>query len=186
MSKYDVMLSIRPTYCSLIMEGKKTAELRKSAPKQKPPFKCFIYCTMGKDKLRNIVKDGDELYGYIHKGKTQFYKMPEVDYLTAGKRGKIIGEFVCDEIAPITFQDGGGATLHYEGEIKNWRTCVSEKEGRAYCGATEKRGLWAWHISELKIYDKPKELKQFQIPNTYPARMIRQAPQSWIYAEEIS
>lgn len=184
--KTPIMLSIRPTYCSLIMEGRKTAELRKTAPKQQPPFKCYIYCTRGKKKLLDIVRDGDEYYGHVHHGKAEFITMPEVDYLTAGKIGKVIGEFICDAMAPITFGKDGGAILHYFGEEKNWSTCVSEKDARAYCGDTEKKGLWAWHISELKIYDEPKELKHFQIPTTILARRMSGPPQSWGYVEEIT
>ena len=175
--KMAVMFSIRPAYCSLIMEKQKTCELRKTAPKQSPPYKGYIYCTMGKKKLLDIVRDGDEYYGHIHHGKTEFITMPECDYLTVGKRGKVIGEFICDADAPITFDADGVPTLHYDGPIKDWRTCVSAKAAREYCRDTEKRGLWALHISELKIYDEPKELKEFN---------LRRPFQSWGYVYEIN
>ncbi len=43
-----VMLSIRPEWCSLIAQGKKTIEVRKNRPKLGTPFKCYIYCTKAK------------------------------------------------------------------------------------------------------------------------------------------
>ena len=67
-----VLMSIRPKWCELIFSGKKTAEVRKSRPKLKTPFKVYIYCT--KDFKPNVK------YGFK---------------LWAG-RGKVIGEFVCD------------------------------------------------------------------------------------------
>jgi len=36
--------------------------------------------------------------------------------------------------------------------------------------------LFGWHISDLKIYDKPKELSEFG---------LNRAPQSWCYVEMI-
>ena len=64
----SVLISIKPKWCELIADGKKTVEVRKTKPKIKTPFKCYIYCT----------KDGSS-FPYI-----------------AG--GKIIGEFICNEI----------------------------------------------------------------------------------------
>ena len=35
--------------------------------------------------------------------------------------------------------------------------------------------LYGWHISDLVIYDKPKQLSEFN---------INRAPQSWCYVQE--
>ena len=40
-----VLISIRPKWCELIASGKKTIEVRKTAPKINTPFKCYTYCT---------------------------------------------------------------------------------------------------------------------------------------------
>ena len=61
--------------------------------------------------------------------------------------------------------------------------------------------FYGWHISDLKIYDKPKELKEFQKPCKMDLPMcdrcehysiwdsrcenITRPPQSWCYVEEI-
>ena len=63
-----VLVSIKPEWCELIMNGKKAAELRKSAPADKGPFKAYIYCS----------KNGKQLYQNGHL-----------------LNGKVIGEFVC-------------------------------------------------------------------------------------------
>lgn len=44
MAKDAVMISIRPEWCKLIAEGKKTVEVRKNFPlSANIPFKCYIY-----------------------------------------------------------------------------------------------------------------------------------------------
>lgn len=43
MNEPAVMISIRPEWCKLIAEGEKTVEARKSFPRLKPLFKCYIY-----------------------------------------------------------------------------------------------------------------------------------------------
>ena len=40
-----ILLSIKPQYCELIVSIQKKIEVRKSEPKIKPPFKCYIYQT---------------------------------------------------------------------------------------------------------------------------------------------
>ena len=43
--KQAVLISIRPKWCEKIKKAEKTLEIRKSAPKLRPPFKCYIYRT---------------------------------------------------------------------------------------------------------------------------------------------
>lgn len=62
-----VLLSIRPKWCELIASGKKTLEIRKTAPKLEPPFKCYIYETKGK-VIGEFVCDGIEEFTPTEKG----------------------------------------------------------------------------------------------------------------------
>ena len=51
------------------------------------------------------------------------------------------------------------------------------------------RQLYAWHISNLVIYDKPKELSEFvglrKTKFGYEPIKIERPPQSWMYCEEV-
>lgn len=120
-----------------------------------------------------------------------------------GGCGKVIGEFICDEIIQIrvfengTIQDWNGNCLE--------RACISYDEMANYIGFG-KIG-YGLQISNLKIYDKPKELSEFRkagfmteeewlfnlYPNThchYEAWAkkfeIKNPPQSFFYVEELS
>lgn len=42
-----VLMSIKPKWCELIFSGEKTIEVRKTAPKLKPPFKVYMYESIG-------------------------------------------------------------------------------------------------------------------------------------------
>ena len=77
---------------------------------------------------------------------------------------KVLGEFICDAI----FVDGtyGHNKRFYD------MACMSETDIAWYCCQLP---MYGWHISDLKIYDKPKELSEFKV--TRP-------PQSWCYVEE--
>ena len=74
----DVIISIKPEWVKKIISGEKTIELRKNAPLDPTPFRCFIYVT--KDFKPN---------------------RPYSAKLWAS-RGKAIGEFVCDLIYLVT------------------------------------------------------------------------------------
>lgn len=199
-----VLMSIRPKWVDLIASGQKTAEIRKSMPRLPLPFKVYIYMTKHQDRLIEVMKDGDKDYlGETYHGKPIFIKVPEGSFQY--QRGMVVGEFLCDAISPLTFDQDGVPTLHSFDPAINWMTCVTAKEAIKYCGDTEKRGLLVWHISELKMYryDEEKSLSDFIKPPCerksdccacpYWSFKMQQcmrnnhiltAPQSWCYVED--
>lgn len=61
-----VLISIRPEWVEKIASGKKTIEVRKSAPKE-VPFKAYIYCTSQKfDRERLLTADKKVERRYKH------------------------------------------------------------------------------------------------------------------------
>jgi predicted transcriptional regulator len=110
----------------------------------------------------------------------------------------IIGEFVCDEIRDAR-------------ECFIGPSCLTTEEWLKYTDGY-KKPVWGWHISDLRIYEKPKKLGEFHFP---PARYcekglcggcpfdespdvngeymygcdwerpLQTPPQSWCYVEEI-
>lgn len=172
-----VLISIQPKWVEKIANGKKTIEVRKTAPKQ-VPFKCYIYCTSPKKPAYTLWLN--------RRTKNKFLA-----------DGKVIGEFVCDKVFllhPYTY-DGGNADRErrkliqtFEGSSKENEilaaTCLTQDEMFDYIGAGNYG--YGWHISDLKIYDKPKELSEFFTPmGKRPSYMVERPPQSWCYVEEI-
>lgn len=183
-----VMLSIRPKYCELIAIGKKTVEVRRTKPKIDVPFKCYIYCTKG-DNL-NYLKS------FHHKSFDKFW----IDNKAFGcnvsrANGKVIGHFICDEIDNFTKAFFDEQTARDTDEIAELLglTCLTYRELYSYVGLKD---FYAWHISDLVIYDKPKELSEFRSYNvsTYideefglpmPTHEIKRPFQSWGYVYEV-
>lgn len=127
----SVMLSIQPKWCELIASGRKTIEVRKTVPQEKEPFKVYIYQTKKKWIYRLLKKLG--LY-----------------------QGKVIGEFVCDRIEEFKITDRG---VQFKRFSALYETALSVCEMHEY--ASGKSILYGWHISDLKIYDAPKEWGEF-------------------------
>ncbi len=175
----SVLISIKPKYVELIANGEKTIEVRKSAPKE-VPFKAYIYETKGATEMPWVDEDGH----FIYKG-----------------RGQVIGEFICDKVEK--FIVGGllsddiekPACLSYT-EMINYFYKPEELDGK-----TAKFG-YGWHISDLKIYDKPKPIMQFYKPcpiewkycpvcEFYSTNTgccmnnVDRPPQSYMYVEEL-
>ena len=187
----SVLMSIKPKYCELIANGKKTVEVRKNRPKLETPFKCYIYCTKPK---------------YEHE---DFIDMGTADRFFYGG-GKVIGEFVCDEILDYKFADVStdvGVFYYYERyitqksyDINSLDDCLTDDELLDYGNY---KNLYGWHISDLKVYDKPKELSEFKkinrecwyadlglakrdCPECKNADcFLTRPPQSWCYVDEI-
>ena len=179
-----VLISIKPKWCELIASGEKTLEVRKTRPKLETPFKCYIYETRdGGHRCANC-NEKDDCYAYSSRGGCY------------NGRGKVIGEFACDRIDYV--RNYGDCVDAYDCDA----SCLSAAEIISY--AKDKNGkfvyTYGWHISELKIYDKPKELTEFRrycdncsfpvLPfadfpcEKCPGQAITNAPQSWQYVEE--
>ena len=66
-----ILISIKPEWCDKIFSGEKTVEVRKVAPKLKPPFKVYVYQTKEGKVVGEFVYDEEmnvtkvKLYGNI-------------------------------------------------------------------------------------------------------------------------
>ena len=151
----SVLISIRPKWVEKIASGKKTIEVRKTAPKE-VPFKAYIYCS--KAKSRWLLSDYEGAY-----------KNSKGEIVCAQQH--IIGEFICDKVDEYTFS-------HYEAEyrvthVEQEAMCLNQPELIRY-GKGET--LYGWHISDLKIYDKPLFLSELR---------VNRPPQSYMFVEEV-
>lgn len=123
------------------------------------------------------------------------FKYGEIVCFPQWKTGKVIGEFVCD-----------GILSHCEmanADIAEQQSCVRREKIFQYANGKE---VFGWHISDLMIYDEPKELSDFYKNGTlsneafcetvYDGKRnyadylftcaLRKPPQSWCYVEELS
>lgn len=196
----SVLISNRPKWCGKICHeigkdenGKpiyeKRIEVRKTAPKE-VPFKAYIY-EIKESKRRYL----DDRFNSFLDNKSHYTDM-----------GKVIGEFVCDKVYLIKNQGSRFSVADEEQSVTNEiarQSCLDYDDMVSYLGNKDGYGL---HITDLKIYDKPKELSEFRkkgfmteeewlfnlYPNThchYEAWAkkfeIARPPQSWMYVEEI-
>ena len=196
-----VLISIRPKWCSLIASGKKTVEIRKTRPKIDTPFKCYIYCTKAQEPaLINLQNLPETPYMMTCGDFSRKRPLEDADWARLCN-GKVIGEFICDHIFQYTTLSNKDETDISDADMVRY-SCISQEALRHYEDSTKSKdfciwnyGLFGWHISELKIYDQPKELGEFksyygkcEIVDGYPVpatdRSIKRAPQSWMYVEE--
>jgi predicted transcriptional regulator len=196
-----VLMSIQPRWCELIASGKKTVEVRKTKPKLETPFKVYIYCTADRRKhIADTFVPQTPLFVKNGVAKSNIGREDGLPWKLGN--GKVIGEFVCDEIYDITphFDTPTFPNQYICGwEYGKEFDCLSFEELTAYLSG--KKG-YAWHISDLVIYDKPRELHSFFKPRTVEEIeadvavailtcgihespfAIKKPPQSWCYVEE--
>lgn len=187
-----VLISIRPEWVEKILSGEKTQEVRKTRPALETPFKVYIYCTAG--NLSYEVNNG--MMCNISGGKL------------------VVGEFVCDNIRPLMAES---FIVKEDAEKALLGTSLTSGQVKDYAGWKGKKwwdckDLYKWHISNLKIYDTPKELNEFWFPPELYCekercggcpydqvadvngeysfdcewkRPLTRPPQSWCYVEEL-
>ena len=202
-----VLISIHPKYCKLIADGKKTIEVRKTKPNLQMPFKCYIYATKPKNNFdKGLFRLKSDIVGIVHKTNYKTAKRMGTELLS----GKIIGEFVCDMVYRfarfLPCEDKDFCIYDIQSSVLE-QTCLEIGEIDNYLRKSDGYG---WNISQLKIYDKPKELGEFySIPKsgsdccigciyhetpleempckicTGERKYLYRPPQSWCYVEEL-
>lgn len=73
--------------------------------------------------------------------------------------GKCIGKFVCDYVEKFSYDYSDGVDID---DYTLLETLLAREEINIYANG---KTLYGLHISELKIYDKPKELSDFIVPS---------------------
>ena len=118
-------------------------------------------------------------------------------------RMKVIGEFICDKVYSIKNR-GFCFSVATEGESITdeiaRQSCLDYDDMISYLGNKDGYGL---HITDLKIYDKPKKLSEFCIPCKVSCencknplyfeclceekgkKIVTRPPQSWQYINEL-
>ena len=207
-----VLMSIKPKWCEKIFSGKMTIKVCKTAFKVETPFKVYVYCT--KERMTRV----PSLNAYLHKNEPKacaeygtietWSEIGDVivnphlasKHVSFGMHGKVVGEFVCDKVkkyASYKIYD-----LLVPQEIDIYKVWDKEMTGLTYkdlCDYGKGKPLYGLHITEPKLYDKPKELNVFwsvrctnktgdcKKCEVKPACInnITRPPSSWCYVEEV-
>lgn len=178
------MISVTPKMCEKVARGDCTILVRKTRPKIETPFKCYIYQT--KKFVPVDITDG------VNKHRPFLRK----------NQAKVIGEFVCDGIEDFLVFENGSVQYWNFHELE--KSCLTYNELSKYIGKNRKG--YAWRISDVVIYDEPREIGEFKkagfmteeewlfnlYPNTHCHYVawaqrfnIEKPPKSWCLVEEL-
>lgn len=168
-----ILMSIKPKWCELIFSGEKTVEVRKTAPKLKPPFKVYVYQT----KYRLCNKFINEVLNTVYDGC------------------KVIGEFVCNKEEDYYANERGWYGYPHE------ETCLRCAEIARYGRGKTLHGLHITApklydtpkaLSEFRKPDEPFHTVEINengnvvfCDGYIDGEPITRPPQSWMYVEEI-
>lgn len=163
MTDTGVLISIRPKWVEKIIRGKKTMEVRKVRPRIEPPFHVYCYCTvMGEEKWLAGIRG---------------------QYDSVKLNGKVCMEFTCDRIDEIVIRHGQGMVMKTGDEYFRFENdndmCLTKPELYEYM--RNRRVLYAWHISDLKVYANPMDLEMFNYEGS--TELVRRAPQGIAYVD---
>lgn len=168
--KRALLISIHPEWAEKILNGKKTIEIRSWIPKGELPLEVLIY----------VAKNGNDVYGQScdlvdYRGcaiYNRFQLIAKGSKVTSDDNqprlnGKVVAKFTLNYVSTCLNTDYGNEEI-----LKN--ACLTKQELDDYVG---KRKFFAWHIDNLEIFDKPKELSEFG---------LTKAPQkcAWVYIDE--
>lgn len=196
----SVLISIQRPHTDNIKALIKKIEVRKNKLNQETPFPCFIYETKTKGGCGKVI--GKFLCDRIE----EFY-CASVPYQRENNLG--YGRFIDNGVYKV---DGWHEGIVFERNDRFIDSMLNNNDLKEMCLSVQElfdyigigKHLYAWHISDLKIYDKPKELREFKRWNRteenapcthtkwlYPdckdckaCNLIR-PPQSWCYVESL-
>ena len=174
----SILLSIKPKWCAKIMNGVKTIEVRKNTPKCDLPIDVYIYCTKENDLGR--INDFPNKYFVDCVETPQDFKKMDSAY---NGKGKVVAKFTLNKVDK--YVNGCNVAKKYPtfNDFEKILTpaCIYTDELENYC---EDLSFYAWHISNLVIFDEPKYLCDFW--NTKKGVFccpLTKAPQNYCYIE---
>lgn len=188
-----IMISIQPKWVKKILMGEKTIEIRKTMPKCELPIDVYIYCTKSQ-------------------GKKNYLSMIKTDLSNDAKyedtlNGKVVAKFTLNKVEEIGcyYDDDMRTTVFFTDDCGDAgllkRSCLTEEQIADYFADKEDNVVgYAWHIEDLFIFFKPKELSEFytihldktipelfdnstQLPNGVWVKPLTKPFQSWGYIE---
>ncbi len=226
----SILIAIQPYWVFLIIakimgweiDQEKTVEVRKTFPKDLNwNKKSIIYCSENKQSFNRIpkkyqplmVKFLGKVIGEFVCDKIDDFYCASIPYRKENNLG--YGHFIDNGVYKVdgwhegvVFERSGPRidTMLKNTDLENM--CLSAQEIFDYIGIG--KHLYGWHITDLVIYDKPKELGEFyreceeykcdncpflyveNTPNCYETWCevgekipITRPPQSWCYVEEM-
>ena len=123
------------------------------------------------------------------------YKVYDYETKANGGRGKVVSEWILREC--FVYFDDISNNQERNQVCKN--ACVSREQLSNYYNKGKHKVVYCWKIEELKIYEKPKELGEFDRPEIdlttdetgsavcpmFAYKKLTKAPQSWCYVREL-
>lgn len=149
-----VLMSIQPKWVAKILNGEKTIEIRKTMPKCELPVKVYIYCTQAKQPHQ-----GKDCVRADHLTKPNPHHIKKEYILGANYgeclNGKVVAEFILKDIETIE------ENQVYNASVVRHNACLNIMQLHDYIKGKK---FHAWHIDNLTIYEKPKDLNNFYKP----------------------
>lgn len=192
----SVLVSEKPIMCDKIANGKKTIIVKKKAPKE-VPFKCYIYCTFPKKPAYTLwlnrgtenkfLADGKVIGEFICDKIDDFY-CASVPYQRENNLG--YGRFIDNGVYKV---NGWHEGIVFERNDRYIDTMLNNNVLKEmYLSAQELfdyigvgKHLYAWHISDLKIYDKPRALSEFGKAGFGHEVPLKRPCAPWCYVEDL-
>lgn len=159
-----ILISDHAQWCALMMNEKKTIEVRKGTALYKATKKLideygfaefYVYCTKQKPYLQRWERNNEILY-FTDKWNKKI-----------SLNGKVAFKFRCYKVEEIK----NNLAMRFFTESFNEKellekSCLNEDELFWYLAPQELKAKccgYAIHISDLEIFDKPKELSEFRL-----------------------
>ena len=173
-----MIIVVSPTECANLLNGDLSVLVRKINPRCKLPVDAYIYCKEGKPYLydcKEIYLGKDDHRHYISK---VCCNQKAKDLLN----GKVVAKVTLNKVEPLKWHRTTGIDLDYykvvyeldnEYELVK-QSCLSHGDIEKYLQVKDKCNYrwhfdlgYAWHIDNLEIFDKPKDLFDFRVWNRY-------------------
>ena len=172
-----ILISIQSPHASNILNLIKLWEIRKRFPKDYVGW-VYIYVTKGKGH-----------YCY-HAFESDAYTIENTRFIPMTKcNGKVVARFWCDKVEHVEYETCSRDISGWwkdDGKMFNHKdACLTYEEMFDYIGSGEG---YAIHITNLEIFDKPKEIWTFgkkagKCAGVDVYETLVRAPQSWCYIE---
>ena len=206
-----ILKSLRPNTVVNILNGDASILITKQCPKCDLPIDVYIYCTKGNKKDWHLIEVVDTDTGW--EGYEYDYYIGSKGYLDWCLEGKVVAKFTLRKVEEIEcaidydHEWGRECTYHTDSmcqEVLGECSCLYNDIDEYLDWKPDNIVGYAYHIEDLVIFDKPKELSEFKKSLRCPvsdcryckynktvegdfyckqSRKLTKAPQSYVFVE---
>lgn len=180
-----LLISVNPKQAAKILNGEQTVIIKKTMPKCALPIDVYVYCTKWLKEGILVKNSSLRSIGFVKGNAPKKDNLERLSHIRT-LNGKVVVKLRIREIDKIRHDPWGESFFTEKDDYRTNvlpKACIGYDELKRYLYENEFSSgrCYAYHVSDLQIFDEPKELSDLRYWGCLDK--VKQAPRTFTYVE---